>query len=66
VQHVPLNRLLVETDCPYLAPVPERGHRNEPAYLPYVAGRLAQVLDMPLEELARHTRENAFRLFEMT
>lgn len=66
VGRVPSGRLLLETDCPYLAPVPKRGHRNEPAYLCYVAERLAQVLDMPLEELARHTRENARRLFEMT
>ncbi|MEA3408153.1 MAG: TatD family hydrolase [Chloroflexota bacterium] len=65
VRRIPLNRLLLETDCPYLAPVPKRGHRNEPAYLPYVAERLAQVLDMPLEELALHTRENACRLFEV-
>lgn len=66
VRRVPSDRLLLETDCPYLAPVPKRGHRNEPAYLCYVAERLAQVLDTPLEELARRTRENARRLFEMT
>lgn len=66
VRHVPLDRLLLETDCPYLAPVPERGHRNEPAYLCHVAEKLAQVLDMPLKELARHTWENACRLFAVT
>ncbi|MFO7919101.1 MAG: TatD family hydrolase [Anaerolineae bacterium] len=66
VRHVPLDRLLLETDCPYLAPVPKRGHRNEPAYLCHVAEKLAQVLDMPLEELARHTWENACRLFAVT
>ncbi len=66
VRRVPLDRLLLETDCPYLAPVPKRGHRNEPAHLCHVAEGLAQVLDMSLEELAHHTLENARRLFAVT
>ncbi|MFP3895598.1 MAG: TatD family hydrolase [Anaerolineales bacterium] len=66
VRRIPLNRLLLETDCPYLAPVPRRGRRNEPAYLCHVAEKLAQVLGIPLEELARHTWENACRLFAVT
>jgi TatD DNase family protein len=63
VRHVPLDRLLIETDCPYLAPHPKRGHRNEPAYVRHVAEKLAQVLGLPLSELARRTTENACRLF---
>jgi len=63
VRHVPLERLLIETDCPYLAPHPKRGHRNEPAYVRYVAEKLAQVLGLPLDEVARRTTENAHRLF---
>ena len=57
------DRLLVETDAPYLAPVPKRGKRNEPAYVRYVAEVLAQVKDMPLDEIATLTTNNAFELF---
>lgn len=60
---VPLERLLVETDCPYLTPVPYRGRRNEPAYVRYVAEAVAQARGMAEEELARATADNARRLF---
>lgn len=60
---VPLNRLLLETDCPYLPPVPHRGKRNESAYIPLVVQVLADVLEMPLEQVSRATSENAVRLF---
>lgn len=63
VQQVPLERLLIETDCPYLAPHPKRGRRNEPAYVRYVAERLADILDISPDELAQRTTENACRLF---
>ena len=63
IREVPLDRLLIETDCPYLAPEPKRGRRNEPAYVGYVAEKLAELLGIPLEELARRTTENACRLF---
>jgi len=60
---VPRDRLLIETDCPFLAPVPKRGKRNEPAYVLHVAQKLAQLRGIPLEELAIQTTENARRLF---
>ncbi|MBI5380027.1 MAG: TatD family hydrolase [Nitrospirae bacterium] len=61
----PLDRILVETDAPYLAPVPHRGKRNEPAYVRLVAERVAGARGMALEELARATTENARRLFKI-
>src|SRR5215210_4672043 len=60
---VPLNRLLVETDCPYLAPVPHRGRRNEPAYVAATARFLADLRGVGHEELGRATSENFSRLF---
>ncbi len=60
---VPEDRLLVETDSPYLAPVPKRGKRNEPAWVVHTAECLAQVRKLPLEHLARLTTENALRMF---
>ena len=62
---VPLDRLLIETDSPYLAPEPRRGGRNEPARVVDVARGLAAALGMPFEEVAEHTRENARRLFSL-
>jgi TatD DNase family protein len=59
---VPLERLLIETDCPYLSPIPYRGKRNEPAYVAEVARCLAGIHDIELEEMARITTEN-FRGF---
>jgi TatD DNase family protein len=60
---VPADRFLIETDAPYLAPVPYRGKRNEPAYVTQVAKVLAEVRGVTLEELARQTTDNFFRLF---
>ena len=62
-QVVPNDRLLVETDCPYLAPQAVRGKRNEPSYVWYVAEKLAQLRDVPLEEIAEHCSSNARTLF---
>jgi len=64
-QAVPLDRLLIETDSPYLAPMPYRGKRNSPAYVPYVAQRLAQIKGVPVDEVARQTSANARRLFAL-
>lgn len=60
---LPVDRLLIETDSPYMTPHPHRGKRNEPAFLSYVAGQLAQVLDMPIEHLSAWTSINAAKLF---
>jgi TatD DNase family protein len=60
---LPLERILVETDAPYLAPVPKRGKRNEPAYVVHTAAFVAELLGLPADELARITSENFFRLF---
>ena len=64
--HVPLGRIVLETDSPYLAPVPYRGKRNESAYLVEVAGKLSEIYSVPLEEIARVTTENACRMFRTT
>lgn len=60
---LPLDRILVETDCPLLAPVPHRGRRNEPAHVEQVGMTLARVRGVPVEEIARATTANARRLF---
>jgi TatD DNase family protein len=62
-RRIPLERLLIETDAPYLAPVPHRGKRNEPAFVRLVADTLAQVKGIPVEELAAATSGNAKTLF---
>ena len=64
VRDVPLDRLLVETDAPYLAPVPYRGKRNEPAYVAATAAVVAELKGISSEELAAATTENFFRLFK--
>jgi len=60
---VPADRLLVETDCPYLAPVPVRGKRNEPSYVSHTAACLAAVRGVSPDELATQTTRNALALF---
>ncbi|MDW7671631.1 MAG: TatD family hydrolase [Bacillota bacterium] len=62
---IPLEWLLIETDCPYLAPVPHRGRRNEPAYVVKVAEAIAAVKNVTLEEVARQTMANAKKLFRI-
>ena len=65
VRALPLDRLVVETDCPYLPPQPWRGRRNEPAYLPVTAARVAELLGVTAERLAAATTENAARLLAL-
>jgi TatD DNase family protein len=62
-RRVPLERMLIETDSPYLAPVPFRGKLNQPAYVRYVAEEIARLREIPLEEVAAATSANFFRLF---
>jgi TatD DNase family protein len=61
---VPLDRILIETDSPYLAPSPYRGKTNTPAYVPYVAQELARVKGVSVEEVAKITTDNYFKLFK--
>lgn len=63
VSEVPLDRLLVETDSPYLAPMPNRGKRNEPSFVVHTAAKLAEIKSVSAEQLASATSENFFRLF---
>ena len=63
---VPRDRILIETDCPYLAPIPKRGKRNEPAFLTHTAEVVAGAAGMSFAELARQTAENACRVFGLT
>ncbi len=63
VRLVPGDRLLIETDCPFLAPVPKRGKRNQPAFVRYVAEQVAQLREESLEAIASQTSENAGTLF---
>ena len=63
VREIPLEHIVLETDAPYLAPVPYRGKRNLPAYLRFVAEKVALVKEIPLEEVARITTENSKRIF---
>lgn len=64
-QAVPMDKLLIETDAPYLAPVPYRGKRNEPGYTRYVAEKVAELRGCQWEEVAKQTQENAHRLFRL-
>lgn len=66
VERIPLDQLLLETDAPYLAPVPYRGQRNEPVYVEEVAKHVARLRDRSLEEIAQITTENALRLFRLS
>jgi TatD DNase family protein len=63
---VPLDRLLVETDGPFLTPTPHRGQRNEPAYIPFIVERLAALHQVTVEQMAQATTENAARLFALS
>ncbi|WP_411286456.1 TatD family hydrolase [Phenylobacterium sp.] len=64
VRAMPADRILVETDCPYLAPVPYRGRRNEPAYLPHVLAKLAEIRGWTLDEADQRTEDAFFAVFD--
>lgn len=63
IEALPLNRILIETDCPYLAPTPHRGETNYPKFVRYQAEKIAEVRNMPVEEIIEITKENAYRAF---
>lgn len=63
VEELPLERILLETDCPYMAPEPHRGTRNDSSNIPYVIAKIAQIKGISTEEVERVTEENAYRLF---
>ena len=65
VKNIPLDRILLETDSPYLTPVPFRGKRNESSYIPHIASRLAELTGKSVEEIAGTTTENAKKLFNL-
>jgi TatD DNase family protein len=64
IAQMPAERIIVETDCPYLAPIPHRGRRNEPAYLPHVLAKLAEVRGWTLAEAEQRTQDAFFDLFD--
>lgn len=65
VRDIPLDRLVLETDCPYLAPVPHRGKRNDSSLIPFIAEKIATLLDMDAQELLNITNENAKKLYNL-
>lgn len=65
IPHIPLNRLVLETDAPYLSPVPYRGKRNESAYVAEVAGKIVDVLGISMDEVKEMTSRNAIELFQL-
>ncbi|HEU4633446.1 MAG TPA: TatD family hydrolase [Flavisolibacter sp.] len=65
IEKTGINRIILETDAPYLAPVPYRGKRNEPAYTKLIAEKLSQITGLPLEQVAELTTQNAERLFKL-
>ncbi|NLY42735.1 MAG: TatD family hydrolase [Clostridiaceae bacterium] len=65
VKNIPLDRLLIETDCPYLTPVPHRGKRNDSTYIGYVAEKIGEIRGISTEKVAEITLENARRLFKI-
>lgn len=65
VEQIPLDSLLVETDAPFLAPVPFRGKRNEPSYVRYTAQKVAEIKKVPFEKVAEVTTENALRVYRL-
>ncbi|MCM1552215.1 MAG: TatD family hydrolase, partial [Butyrivibrio sp.] len=65
VNDIPMERIVLETDCPYLAPVPFRGKRNCSLYIPYVIAALAEIKGISEDEVRRHAWENAHRLYRM-
>ncbi len=66
IERMPIERLLVETDAPWLAPIPHRGEQNEPTYVEFIAQKIAELRHASLDEIAKQTTENAVRVFGLT
>lgn len=64
IRDMPADRIILETDCPYLAPAPHRGRRNEPAYIPHILAKLAEIRGWTLDEAERRTEDAFFALFD--
>ncbi|MEO8112757.1 MAG: TatD family hydrolase, partial [Phenylobacterium sp.] len=64
IRQMPAERIIVETDCPYLAPMPYRGRRNEPAFLPHVLAKLAEIRGWTLDEAEARTADAFFAVFD--
>lgn len=65
VKNIPLDRIVIETDCPYLTPEPFRGKRNEPIYVEYIAKKIAEIKEINVEDVAKITTENAKKLYRI-
>ena len=65
IKEIPLERVLLETDSPYLAPVPHRGEKNEPKYIPLVAEEMSKILNININEISKITTNNAKTLFDL-
>ncbi len=65
IRNIPLEKILVETDCPWLTPEPHRGKRNEPLYVKYVAEKIAEIKEIPFKKVAEQTTKNAKELFSL-
>lgn len=65
VKKIPLSRMMVETDCPFLAPVPNRGKRNEPSYVKFIIEKIAEVKQLSFEEIEKKTDKNAIEFFKI-
>ena len=65
IKNTPLNRILLETDSPYLTPEPHRGERNEPLHIKYIAEKVAEIKGIKFEEVAKQTTKNAKKLFKI-
>lgn len=66
VEAVPIEKIVLETDCPYMAPEPYRGKRNHSGYIPYIAEKIAEIKGMTAQEVIDVTNRNAYRLFHST
>lgn len=66
IKYLPLERILLETDAPYVAPAPYRGKRNEPAYVAEVAKKMAEIKELPLEQVAEQTYKNSLTIFKLS